>query len=86
MSVAVTDFLCWFPIGLCGLLAESGKVISGEVNVAVAIFVLPFNAAFNPFLYTLNVVIEKKQKQKEAKLLLELEKGLQCISKTSNQC
>nr|KAG5713832.1 hypothetical protein BaRGS_024459 [Batillaria attramentaria] len=47
--------LCWFPIGLLGLLAS--KVISiprDWVNVAMAIFVLLLNSALNPFLYTSN--------------------------------
>ena len=62
LTVAMSDFLCWFPIGLLGLLASSGTPISGEVNVAMAIFVLPFNSALNPFLYTLNVVLENQRR------------------------
>ena len=69
LSVAVTDFLCWFPIGLCGLLASANTPISGEVNVALAIFVLPLNSALNPFMYTFNTVMEKRRKLKEAMLL-----------------
>ena len=68
ISVAVTDFLCWFPIGLCGLLASADTPISGEVNVALAIFVLPLNSALNPFVYTFNTVMEKRRKSKEAML------------------
>ena len=71
-TIAVSDFLCWFPVGLCGLLAFYGVPISGEVNVAVAIFVLPFNAAFNPFLYTFNVWVEKRRKHREAEMLKKL--------------
>ena len=56
-------------MGLLGLLAYNGLHIPGELNVAVAIFVLPFNAAFNPFLYTLNVLLEKRRKAKEAALI-----------------
>ena len=62
LTVAMADFLCWFPIGLLGLLASSGTPIPGEVSVAMAIFVLPFNSALNPFLYTLNVVLEKRRR------------------------
>ncbi|XP_070188795.1 G-protein coupled receptor GRL101-like [Littorina saxatilis] len=58
-SVVVSDFLCWFPIGLLGLLNYTGTPIPGEVNVGVAIFVLPLNSALNPFLYTFNVLMEK---------------------------
>ncbi|KAL8582325.1 hypothetical protein ACOMHN_037082 [Nucella lapillus] len=62
LAVVLTDFMCWFPIGLLGMMARSGEPISGEINVAIAIFVLPFNSALNPFLYTLNVVRERRQK------------------------
>lgn len=50
--VVLSDFLCWFPIGIMGLLAISGQVISGEVYAWVAVFILPINSALNPFLYT----------------------------------
>ncbi|KAL8591493.1 hypothetical protein ACOMHN_000508 [Nucella lapillus] len=73
ITVAVTDFLCWFPIGICGLLALAGIPIHGEVNVALAIFVLPLNSAVNPFMYTFNTLAEKRKKLNEAKLLQWLE-------------
>ena len=73
ISVAVTDFLCWFPIGLCGLLALADIPIPGEVNVALAIFVLPLNSALNPFMYTFNMLMEKRRKSREATLQQWLE-------------
>nr|KAG5702544.1 hypothetical protein BaRGS_003704 [Batillaria attramentaria] len=71
-SIALSDFLCWFPIGLLGLLASKGTPISGEINVAMVIFVLPLNSALNPFLYTFNVIMEKRRKAAEARLLQQL--------------
>ena len=68
ITVAMSDFLCWFPIGLLGLLASSGTPVSSEVNVAMAIFVLPLNSALNPFLYTLNIILEKRRKVREQRL------------------
>ncbi|KAL8589162.1 hypothetical protein ACOMHN_052500 [Nucella lapillus] len=73
ITVAVTDFLCWFPIGTCGLLALAGVPVPVEVNVALAIFVLPLNSAINPFMYTFNTLVEKRKKSNEAKLLKWLE-------------
>lgn len=66
--VVLTDFCCWFPICLMGLLAKVWDVpIPGIVNVVVAIFVLPINSALNPFLYTLNGLLEKRRAQREKK-------------------
>ncbi|KAL8603654.1 hypothetical protein ACOMHN_017151 [Nucella lapillus] len=60
LAVVMTDFLCWFPIGLLGMMARNGVPISGHVNVAMAIFVLPFNSALNPFLYTFHMLLERR--------------------------
>ena len=73
ISVVVSNFVCWFPIGLLGLLASAGVPITGEVNVAMAIFVLPLNSALNPFLYTFNVLMETRRKVRELQLLKLLE-------------
>ena len=62
--VVFTDFCCWFPIGVLGLLASSGTPISGSVNAWAAIFVLPLNSALNPFLYTLNSLMERWNKRR----------------------
>ena len=84
ISVAVSNFLCWFPIGLCGLLALADISIPGEANVALAIFVLPLNSALNPFLYTFNVLREKRRKAKEAMLLQWLEKHSDLLGSTGH--
>ena len=72
ITVALSDFLCWFPIGLLGLLASQGIPIPGEVNVGMAIFVLPLNSALNPFLYTLNIILERRRRSRDERLLKEL--------------
>ena len=74
-TVAASDFLCWFPVGLLGVLASSGVTIPGEVNVAMAIFVLPVNSAINPYLYTLNLILERRQKAREERLQRLLEQA-----------
>ena len=71
-TVVVSDFLCWFPIGLLGLLASRDIPISGEVNVGMAIFVLPLNSALNPFLYSLNAIHARRARAREHKLLKSL--------------
>ena len=68
LTVVITDFLCWFPVGLLGLMSMQGTQIPAEVNVAVAVLVMPLNSALNPFLYTLNMVLEKRQLAQEQRL------------------
>nr|KAG5708960.1 hypothetical protein BaRGS_009369 [Batillaria attramentaria] len=80
-TIVLSDFLCWFPIGLLGLLASTGTPIPSEVNVGLAIFVLPFNSALNPFVYTFNVVMEKRKKAAEERLL----KRWECRTEVSLQ-
>nr|KAG5709977.1 hypothetical protein BaRGS_030019 [Batillaria attramentaria] len=65
ITVVVSDFLCWFPIGLLGVLASAGTPIPGEVNVVMAIVVLPVNSVLNPFLYTLNILLERRRRARE---------------------
>ena len=69
VTIAATDFVCWFPVGLLGLLASTGIAVPGEVNVAMATLVIPINSAMNPFLYTVNVILEKRRQVKEQHIL-----------------
>ena len=72
-TVVISDFLCWFPIGVLGLMAANDFPVPSEVNVALVIFVLPLNSALNPFLYTLNAVLEKRRAQRLEKFTRFLE-------------
>ena len=59
MSVIVlTDFFCWMPIIIIGILVQAGAVrLSPNVYAWIAVFILPINSAVNPFLYTLVTAI-----------------------------
>ncbi|XP_076448549.1 G-protein coupled receptor GRL101-like [Babylonia areolata] len=69
LTVVMSDFVCWFPICLLGLLAEGDFPVSGEVNVAMAIIVLPINSALNPFLYTFNILKERRRRAQEKRMM-----------------
>ncbi|XP_060597634.1 G-protein coupled receptor GRL101-like [Ruditapes philippinarum] len=77
--VATTDFLCWFPIGLMGIMSLSGYSISGDVYAWTAVFILPLNSALNPFLYTLSAIIRKKtfnpSTKEQSRTEIERERG-----------
>ncbi|XP_070206523.1 G-protein coupled receptor GRL101-like [Littorina saxatilis] len=75
--IILTDFCCWFPIGVMGLLAARGVRIPAVINVWAAIFVLPLNSALNPFLYTLNGLLERVKKQRKQKRMKKMLGSLQ---------
>ncbi len=48
-----TDFLCWMPIILMGILSQTGQVvIPPSTYVWAVVFILPINSCLNPFIYT----------------------------------
>ncbi|CAG5131023.1 unnamed protein product [Candidula unifasciata] len=57
--IVLSDFLCWFPIGLMGMLAITGHELSKNVYSWAAILVLPVNSALNPLLYTVPILQDK---------------------------
>ena len=53
-AIIATDFCCWFPIIIIGILGQSGVInISATGYAMITTFVLPINSTINPFLYTL---------------------------------
>ncbi|XP_048236709.1 G-protein coupled receptor GRL101-like [Haliotis rufescens] len=58
--VAMTDFMCWFPVCIMGIVALSGTSIQGEVYAWTAVFILPINSALNPILYTLPSITRQR--------------------------
>ena len=68
MSLLIfTDFFCWMPIIIMGLLALTDKTtIPTETYVWTAVFVLPLNSALNPYLYTIATREMRKHTNKKA--------------------
>ncbi|XP_033099551.1 uncharacterized protein LOC117103150 [Anneissia japonica] len=61
--IVVTDFLCWVPIIIMGILSLTRRVdIPTDVYAWTAVFILPINSAINPYLYTI-ASLKKVQKQ-----------------------
>ena len=59
--IVLTDFFCWMPVILLGILVQTGTVtLSPNAYAWIAVFVLPINSAVNPFLYTLVTVVVDK--------------------------
>lgn len=65
-AIVVTDFLCWFPVIILGILVQSRVVtLPPSVFAWSVTFILPINSAINPHLYTVAEIISK-QKEKRA--------------------
>nr|XP_054770089.1 G-protein coupled receptor GRL101-like isoform X1 [Lytechinus pictus] len=52
--IVATDFFCWMPIIILGIIVQSDHVvISADVYAWLIALVLPINSAINPYLYTI---------------------------------
>lgn len=66
MAIIVgTDFCCWMPIIIMGLLSLSDKVtIPHEMYAWAAVFILPVNSSANPYLYTISTLEMKRRRNR----------------------
>ncbi len=65
MAVIVwTDFCCWVPIIIMGILSQTGLVeIPVEVYAWTVVFILPINSCINPYLYTISARLSGNRRQ-----------------------
>ena len=64
VAIVLTDFACWFPIIILGILVQAGTLtLPPSVFAWCVTFILPINSAINPYLYTIAAVISKRRKQ-----------------------
>ena len=68
-AIVATDFLCWFPVIVMGILVQARVItLPPSVYAWSVTFILPINSAINPYLYTLSEVISNYRKKKEQQL------------------
>ena len=71
-AIVATDFCCWFPIIILGILVQARAItLPASVYAWCVTFVIPINSAINPYLYTISNVISdwRNQKAKRQKQL-----------------
>ncbi|XP_071795620.1 uncharacterized protein [Asterias amurensis] len=63
MAVIVgTDFACWMPVIVMGILSQTGTVVIGpDMYAWIVVFILPINSSLNPYLYTLYTSITEQR-------------------------
>ena len=66
-AIVLTDFLCWFPVILLGVLVQAGVLtLPPSVFAWCVTVVLPINSAINPYLYTISHIIGDYRERKES--------------------
>ena len=64
-AIVATDFFCWSPIILMGILVQTGLVtLPPSVYAWSVTFVLPINSAVNPYLYTIVELVSNYRKNR----------------------
>ena len=68
MVIVATDFLCWVPVIIMGVLSQTGTVVIPlDAYIWSVVFILPVNSSINPYLYTLASVITTLKKRAASK-------------------
>ena len=77
MFIITTDFCCWMPVIIIGILSLLGLFPDPEkvAYVWIAVFVLPINSSINPVLYTFSTPNVKKKIRARKRSLKKLIKG-----------
>ena len=66
-AIVGTDFICWFPVIILGILVQIGLLkLPSTVIEWLVTFALPINSAINPFLYTIGDFISVRKKNKNS--------------------
>ena len=65
--VVMSNFVCWFPIIIMGLLTLSGIDVGEAAFRWSAVVILPINSALNPLLYTVPAIKKKLNDYLEAR-------------------
>ncbi len=75
-AIVLTDFLCWCPIIILGILLQT-RVVSDlppSVSAWLVTVALPINSAINPFLYTVTDIIANYKKKQADKKFAQADK------------
>ncbi len=73
MAIIVgTDFLCWMPIVIMGILSQTGlAVIPLQMYTWSVVFILPINSSLNPYLYTISSAYAEHKKEQSQSMRMQ---------------
>ena len=69
VAIAVTDCVGWFVYIISGLPSSTETTTVMEINMDLSVCIISINSMVNPFLYLLRTWLEKRQAEKQVKLL-----------------
>ena len=59
-GVAMVNGLCWLPVTIVSILSQTNLISAPlELYIWTVVFILPLNAALNPYVYTLSLLLHK---------------------------
>eukprot|EP00057_Strongylocentrotus_purpuratus_P034343 XP_794845.2 PREDICTED: G-protein coupled receptor GRL101-like [Strongylocentrotus purpuratus] len=62
--IVLTDFFCWMPVIIMGILSQTGAVtLPVSLYAWSVVFILPINASINPYLYTFIAICDGSKKR-----------------------
>ncbi|XP_038052728.1 uncharacterized protein LOC119725396 [Patiria miniata] len=65
-----TDFACWMPVIIMGILSQTGAVdIGPDMYAWIVVFILPINSSLNPYLYTVYTVVVNRRHALNSELM-----------------
>ncbi|XP_072022253.1 uncharacterized protein [Amphiura filiformis] len=71
-AIVGTDFCCWVPVILMGILSQTGAVVIPlQMYTWSVVFILPINSSINPYLYTIASVVSSQKEKRTSKSVKE---------------
>ncbi|XP_030846903.1 G-protein coupled receptor GRL101-like [Strongylocentrotus purpuratus] len=76
--IVLTNFACWMPIIIMGILTQTGLVVlPSSLYAWTVIFILPINSSINPLLYTfLNSQVRRRKRKGGMSLLPSISRNI----------
>ncbi|XP_071795642.1 G-protein coupled receptor GRL101-like [Asterias amurensis] len=77
-----TDFACWMPVIIMGILSQAEIVkIGPDMYAWIVVFILPINSSLNPYLYTFysKITGQSNTKKPEPKVEMKIKKSTETL-------
>ncbi|XP_033639087.1 uncharacterized protein LOC117299647 [Asterias rubens] len=83
-----TDFACWMPVIIMGILSQAEIVeIGPDMYAWIVVFILPINSSLNPYLYTFysKITGQSNTKKPEPKVEMKITKSTETLETRASE-